>query len=98
METVSKHGKNTYQVTCTFDEPGNGSGRDAIHRLLEAIGSLHDDGVEIIHAESTIRSDRHGTVTAMEAKIDAPTQGRVGRLACRAGLPASGIRKIDLES
>lgn len=98
MPTVAEQVKGRYVVTCSFDESVNANGREALDRLFETILSLREEGIEIIHAESTLRSDHRGRVTEMEARIDAPTQGSVGRLACRARLPASGIRTIDFDS
>lgn len=98
MATGSEQAKRRYVVTCSFDESVNANGRDAIDSFFEAIDSLRDEGIEIIHAESTFRSDHRGRLTEMEARIDAPTEGCVGRLACRARLPASGIRTLDFDS
>lgn len=84
----------TYEVTCTFDGSGYGTPGIAIDRLLNTIGAMRAEGVEIDHRDSTIESDGDNSVTEMNTRFTAPTEGIVGWHIYRARLPASGIRRV----
>jgi hypothetical protein len=85
----------TYEVTCTVGGWGCDSPGEAIDRSLDAADALRAEGVAIEHDRWTVGDDGEGSTVELTARLTAPTEGTVGRHLCLAGLPASGIRRID---
>lgn len=85
----------TYEVTCTVGGYAGRTPGSALDRVLDTTASMREEGVEIIHDEVVVTSDREKTVTEMRMRFEAPTEGIVGWHMYRANLPACGIRRVS---
>lgn len=81
---------NRYTVTYTFNSYLRGEYAKAIARIRETITELHREGVEITFLGATLEINGAGQLITTTARYEAPTKGTIGRLNCRARLPACG--------
>lgn len=82
--------KSRYSVTYTFNGYLNGNYAQAVERVRDAVARLEREGTDIDFLGATQEINAAGQLIAMTARYAAPTKGAVGRLNCRACLPASG--------
>jgi hypothetical protein len=79
-----------YAVTYAFNGYLDGAYAEAIERIEEAVEQMRDEGERIDFLGATQEINAAGQLVEMSARYAAPNKGAVGRLNCRACLPASG--------
>lgn len=82
-------------VTYAFDGSLNGAYAEAIERIREAEGRMSEEGERIDFLGATQEINAAGQLVEMSARYAAPSKGAVGRLNCRARLPATGGPKRE---
>lgn len=79
-----------YAVTYAFNGYLNGAYAEAIERIDEAVERMRDEGERIDFLGATQEINAAGQLVEMSARYAAPSKGVIGRLNCRACLPATG--------
>lgn len=79
-----------YTVTYAFNGYLNGAYAEAVERIDEAVARMRDEGESIDFLGATQEINAAGQLVEMSARYAAPNKGAVGRLNCRACLPATG--------
>lgn len=79
-----------YAVTYAFTDYMRGESRDVPLLITETIAAMRHDGIDIEFLGATQEIDAEGRLTEVTARYAAPSKGTIGRLNCRACLPASG--------
>lgn len=87
-----------YTVTYAFDGYLNGAYAEAIERIREAEGRMSEEGERIDFLGATQEINAAGQLVEMSARYAASSKGTVGRLNCRARLPATGGPKRETRS
>ena len=87
-----------YVSTYAFNGYLRGQYTEAVSLIDEAIEQLRGEGIDIAFLGATQRINAAGQLVEVTARYEAPSKGDVGRLNCRAGLPAAGSpRRADEE-
>lgn len=85
-----------YNVTYTFNGHLRPKSDKAISLIRETVTEMKDEGTDIDFLGATGEINVAGQVIELTARFAAPSEGSVGRLNWRAGLPASGSpRRAD---
>lgn len=84
-----------YTVTYAFNGYLRGEYSEAISRISETVAQLQREGVDIEFCGGTLNINSAGQLITATARFEAPSKGAVGRLNCRACLPASGSPEVD---
>lgn len=84
-----------YTVTYAFNGYLRGEYSEAISRISETVAQLQREGVDIEFCGATQEINGAGQLIAVTARYEAPSKGAVGRLNCRACLPATGSPQRD---
>ena len=79
-----------YSVTYAFDSAHGESDEEPISLISETVAEMRDENVDIEFLGATQEVGPSGRTTELTARYSAPTEGTIGRLNCRASLPASG--------
>lgn len=78
-----------YSVTYTFNENLRQEHGDAVSLITETITEMQRDGIDIEFLGATQELNAVGRTIEVTARYTAPSKGTIGRLNCRARLPAS---------
>lgn len=81
---------NRYTVTYEFNGYLRGEYAEAIAQIRETIAELRREELEVAFLGATLEINGAGQLTTVTARYMAPSKGTVGRLNCRAKLPACG--------
>lgn len=81
---------NRYTVTYAFDGYPRIEYAEAISRIRETIAELDREEVAITFLGATLEINAAAQLTAITVRYEARNKGTIGRLNCRAGLPACG--------
>lgn len=85
-----------YEATYTFSGHRRQPPNEAISRIRETVMGMQDEGIEIEFLGATGEIDLAGKVIEVTARYSAPSEGIIGWLNWRSGLPASGSpRRTD---
>lgn len=79
-----------YTVTYAFNGYLNGAYAEAVERIDETVAAMRDEGIDIDFLGATQEINAAGQLVEMAARYEAPSKGEIGRLNCRACLPAAG--------
>lgn len=79
-----------YAVTYAFNGYLRGEYADPVSRIRDIIAELQREEVEIEFLGATLELNGSGQLIRAIVRYEAPTKGTVGRLNCRACLPACG--------
>lgn len=78
-----------YSVSYVFSETLCGEYGDPVSLITETIAEMQCDGIDIEFLGATQELNAAGRITEVTARYTAPSKGTIGRLNCRARLPAS---------
>lgn len=81
---------NRYTVTYAFSGYLRQEYTEAISRIRTTIEELHREEAEIAFSGATLDINEASQLITITARYEAPNKGTIGRLNCRAGLPACG--------
>lgn len=81
---------NHYTVTYAFDGYLRGESSEAVPLITGTVTEMQRDGIAIEFLGATQEIDAAGQLVEVTARYAAPSKGTIGRLNCRARLPASG--------
>lgn len=84
-----------YTVTYVFNGYLRGEYSESISRISESITQLQREGVDIEFCGATQKINGAGQLIAVTARYEAPSKRTIGRLNCRACLPATGPPQHD---
>lgn len=79
-----------YAVTYSFDGYLSGQDPDPVSLITETVTEMQRDGTAIAFLGATQEIDPSGQLIETTARYLASNKGTIGRLNCRACLPASG--------
>lgn len=79
-----------YAVTYAFNGYLRGDYAEAVSRIRNTIEELHREQREIEFCGATLEINRAGQLITATAWYEAPNKGTIGRVNCRARLPACG--------
>jgi hypothetical protein len=79
-----------YAVTYAFNGYLDGAYAVAVMRVRETLAEMRDEGIDVDFLGATQEINAAGQLVEMTARYAAPSKGAVGRLNCRACLPATG--------
>ena len=79
-----------YTVTYSFDGYLSAQYRDPVPLIAETVAEMRQNGTEIAFLGATQEVDPSGRVIQTTTRYSAPNKGTIGRLNCRARLPACG--------
>jgi hypothetical protein len=81
---------NVYTATYAFNGYLRGNYAEAVSLITETAARMRREGAEIEFLGATQEINGAGQLIEVTARYAAPTEGTVGRLNCRACLPATG--------
>jgi hypothetical protein len=84
-----------YTVTYVFNGYLRGVYSESISRISETVAQLQREGVDIEFCGATQEINGAGQLISVTARYEAPSKGAIGRLNCRACLPATGPPQDD---
>jgi hypothetical protein len=84
-----------YTATYTFNGYLRGEYGKPIARISETAAEMRREGVDVEFLGATQEINAAGQLIAVTARYVAPSKGTIGRLNCRACLPASGSPRAD---
>lgn len=84
-----------YTVTYAFNGYLQGEYSEAISLINETVAQLQREGVDIKFCGAIQTINSAGQLIRVTARYAAPSKGAIGRLNCRACLPASGPPQDD---
>lgn len=79
-----------YTATYTFNGHRRQPPDEAISCIRETVTGMQDEGIDIKFLGATGEIDTAGQMVEVTARYRAPSEGTIGWLNWRAGLPASG--------
>lgn len=79
-----------YRATYTFNGPRRQPPDEAISHIRETVTGMQDEGIDIEFLGATGEIDTAGKIVEVTARYRAPSEGVIGWLNWRAGLPACG--------
>jgi len=79
-----------YTATYTFNGYLRGEYAEAVSLISETVDRMREEGIDIAFLGATQEINGAGQLIELTARYDAPSKGTVGRLNCRACLPACG--------
>lgn len=79
-----------YTVTYSFDGYPHPGHREPVTLISEAVAEMQQNGTDIVFLGATREFDPSGAVIQTTARYSASNKGTIGRLNCRASLPACG--------
>jgi len=79
-----------YTATYAFNGYLRGEYAEPVSLISETVDRMREEGVDIAFLGATQKINGAGQLIELTARYDAPSQGTVGRLNCRACLPACG--------
>ncbi|MEF8789683.1 MAG: hypothetical protein V5A61_06115 [Haloarculaceae archaeon] len=79
-----------YNVTYAFNGYLRGAYAEPVRLITETVAEMRREGVDIEFLGATQEINPSGQLIEATARYSAPSKGTVGRLNCRACLPASG--------
>lgn len=82
--------RSRYTATYAFNGYLRGEYSEAISRITETVAQMQRENIEIEFHGATQEINGAGQLIAVTARYEAPSKGAIGRLNCRACLPASG--------
>lgn len=79
-----------YTATYTFNGRRRQPPDEAISHIRETVSGMQDEGIDIEFLGATGEIDTAGKIVEVTARYRAPSEGNIGWLNWRAGLPACG--------
>lgn len=79
-----------YIVTYWFEGYPHSQHPEPVSLIAETVSDMQRAGIDIALLGATQEYDPSGRLTKTTAEYSAPTKGTIGRLNCRASLPACG--------
>ena len=79
-----------YTVTYSFEGYPHAQHRNPVTLIAEAVAEMQQSGTDIAFLGATREFDPSGAVIQTTARYSASNKGTIGRLNCRARLPACG--------